>query len=168
MKTKRVTIPACEEHCGQMAVNVELEWKCPACGGPRGEVYQTLSFDGSRRLGCDGWVNPCGHVDKYSAVRKEAVERQAVEEHPLIKQFWDSLIHVLKTYPALNHSKHPEEIAFNMNEVNKVFLVAQVAHVNFYELRKLLPESKSRRFLRKATIKSIQTNRSIHCWIFED
>ena len=35
-------------------------------------VYRTLSFDGSRRLGCDGWHNPCGHVDSYADVRKEA------------------------------------------------------------------------------------------------
>lgn len=70
---KTVTIPAREAHEGQLVVTVTLEWVCPVCGGPRGDVYRTQSFDGSLRLSCDGWVNPCQHVDKYSAVRVEAV-----------------------------------------------------------------------------------------------
>jgi hypothetical protein len=51
---------------------VELDWICPVCGGKRGEVYRTLSYDGSLRVNCDGWQNPCGHVDKYPDVLKEA------------------------------------------------------------------------------------------------
>lgn len=68
---KTVYIPAREEHDGFHGVHVTIDWICPECGGPRGDVYKT-SFDGSRRLHVDGWKNPCGHVDKYSAVRKEA------------------------------------------------------------------------------------------------
>jgi hypothetical protein len=51
---------------------VELDWICPVCGDKRGEVYRTLSYDGSLRVNCDGWQNPCGHVDKYPDVLKEA------------------------------------------------------------------------------------------------
>ncbi len=72
MATKTVTIPASAEHAGLYSVTVELEWTCPQCGGPRGEVYSGFSFDGSRRLSVDCWQNPCGHVDTYAAVRKEA------------------------------------------------------------------------------------------------
>jgi len=71
---KRVTIPACVQHEGVYSIDVNIEWICPVCGGPRGTVYNTVSYDGSRRLHCHGWVNPCGHVDKYSAVRREALE----------------------------------------------------------------------------------------------
>jgi hypothetical protein len=70
--TRTVTIPRCDEHDGFHSVTVTLLWRCPRCGGPRGEVFRTISYDGSRRLGCDGWKNPCGHVDYYSAVRREA------------------------------------------------------------------------------------------------
>ncbi len=72
METKTVTIPACSEHGGLYATRVVLKWECPVCGGPRGEVNPTFSYDGSRKLSCDGWHNPCGHVDKYSTVRVEA------------------------------------------------------------------------------------------------
>jgi hypothetical protein len=71
-KTKTVNIPACEEHDGQFCLTVTVPWVCPVCGGPRGEPHPAISYDGSRRLYCDGWENPCGHIDKYSAVRSEA------------------------------------------------------------------------------------------------
>lgn len=70
--TRTVTIPSCGMHEGMYRRRVTLLWECPQCGGPRGEPFRTISYDGSRRLGCDGWVNPCGHTDYYSAVRHEA------------------------------------------------------------------------------------------------
>lgn len=70
--TKTVKIPASAEHAGLHSVEVTLIWECPTCGGPRGEVFDTLSFDGSRRLSVHGWRNPCGHTDSYAAARREA------------------------------------------------------------------------------------------------
>lgn len=70
---KEVYIPACAEHEGLYGINVNLRWVCPICGKPRGKIQSVLSYDGSRYLECDGWQNPCGHVDKYSALRIEAL-----------------------------------------------------------------------------------------------
>jgi|GEM_PF-1751122 len=72
MDIRTVRIPACVQHCGLYAMTVNLLWLCPECGAPRGETYPGVSYDGSLRLGCDVWKNPCGHIDKYSAVRTEA------------------------------------------------------------------------------------------------
>lgn len=72
LTVRTVTIPATREHNGWAATTVTLIWECPVCGGPRGDVFKTVSYDGSRRLYCDGWRNPCGHVDSYAAVRREA------------------------------------------------------------------------------------------------
>ena len=69
---KTVRIPAHVEHEGFYLVSITLDWICPVCGGPRGEVYDTRSYDGGRIAYCDGWINPCGHVDKYADVRDEA------------------------------------------------------------------------------------------------
>jgi hypothetical protein len=70
---RTVTIPAHAEHQGIYIVRIRLSWICPVCGGPRGEIQNNVaSYDGSRRLICDGWLNPCGHIDKYSFVREEA------------------------------------------------------------------------------------------------
>ncbi|SCK55308.1 hypothetical protein VAR608DRAFT_5693 [Variovorax sp. HW608] len=67
--TRTVTIPACEMHEGFSALTLTLNWRCLHCGGRRGEPFDTVSFDGSLRLACHGWANPCGHVEKYSEVR---------------------------------------------------------------------------------------------------
>ena len=71
---RSATIPAIEMHEGYPGnrITVRLVWVCPICGGERGEPYDTLSYDGSRRLFVQGWRNSCGHIDKYGAVRKEA------------------------------------------------------------------------------------------------
>jgi hypothetical protein len=68
-----VIIPGCVHHEGHYYMKARVKWICPKCGGPRGQIKKAFSFDGSRRLICDGWINPCGHVDKYDSVRKEAI-----------------------------------------------------------------------------------------------
>lgn len=69
---RTVVIPAREDHEGYHVVAVCLVWECPVCLGPRGAPSKVQSWDGSRVAWVDGWRNPCGHVDKYSAVRREA------------------------------------------------------------------------------------------------
>lgn len=73
--TRSVHIPGSDDHDGWYAITVTLPWICPQCGGPRGTIHPAISYDGSRRLACDGWQNPCGHIDFYSAVRAEAQTR---------------------------------------------------------------------------------------------
>jgi len=73
IETRLVEIPGRDEHEGLHSIQVEVRWACPTCGGPRGEPFKTVSYDGSRRLGVDGWQNACGHVDKYGDVRREAM-----------------------------------------------------------------------------------------------
>lgn len=72
----KVTIPACDNHDGIYKVTVDVEWICPVCGNPRGEIKKVRSYDGSRWMIVDGWDNPCGHVDSYKAIRFEAINRK--------------------------------------------------------------------------------------------
>ncbi len=69
---RTVRIPGSDDHDGHHLITVTLSWVCPVCGAARGRVFPTVSYDGSRRLTCDGWTNPCGHVDFYADVRAEA------------------------------------------------------------------------------------------------
>lgn len=73
---REITIPECEEHEGVYATRIFVEWVCLHCGGPRGEPFETISYDGSRRLGVSGWRNPCGHIEKYSEVRAASAARR--------------------------------------------------------------------------------------------
>lgn len=68
-----VTIPKFSEHAGYAGnlISLEISDFCPICGKPRGKIYGTHSYDGSLRLNVDGWINDCGHVDKYSDIVKD-------------------------------------------------------------------------------------------------
>lgn len=69
-----VYIPSCENHEGIYGVYVRLRWVCPKCGRRRGVVKSGVSYDGSLTLAVSAWENPCGHIDKYDAVLREALE----------------------------------------------------------------------------------------------
>lgn len=53
-------------------VNVTIPDICPACGGPRGNPVQKSFYEDGEIYTVDTWSNPCGHVDKYKDVIREA------------------------------------------------------------------------------------------------
>lgn len=80
MKTREymfVEIPIIANHMGLdiYVRRIRISATCPKCGGPRGKVfpYKVKSYDGSRFVYCNGWKNPCGHVDMYSDVANEYI-----------------------------------------------------------------------------------------------
>ena len=82
--TRTVTIPCKDEHWGLRInlIEVTLKWVCPTCGCPRGEKihHDMRTYDGRHWMYCDGWSNPCGHVDYYGDVRKEVgADRRAAQ-----------------------------------------------------------------------------------------
>lgn len=68
--TRTVRIPLLPQHEGIYGVELTLPWTCLQCGGPRGEPYDSLSYDGSLRMNVHSWSNPCGHVETYEEVRQ--------------------------------------------------------------------------------------------------
>lgn len=70
-EVRTVRIPGSTDHAGQHLISITLRWVCPTCGRPRGQLRPATSYDGSRRLACDGWTNSCGHIDYYADVRRE-------------------------------------------------------------------------------------------------
>ena len=51
---------------------VEIDDRCPVCGSPRGIPKKKSFFECGCRYWTDCWSNPCGHIDKYENVLKEA------------------------------------------------------------------------------------------------
>lgn len=51
---------------------VTISAHCPIDGQRRGEPYGYRFAEDGDYLTCDRWTNPCGHVDTYDAVLKEA------------------------------------------------------------------------------------------------
>jgi hypothetical protein len=68
-RIEHIIIPANFEHSGVHRLEADVPWYCIYCGATRGEPHQGLSFDGSRRPAVTMWLNPCGHVESYEAIR---------------------------------------------------------------------------------------------------
>lgn len=51
---------------------VEILAECPRCGKPRGKPSTVRQHDDGVTYYVDVWTNPCGHVDRYEDVAKEA------------------------------------------------------------------------------------------------
>lgn len=59
---------------------VTISDRCPECGGPRGEPQGVNRCDDGAYFWVQEWANPCGHVDRYEDVVKEADEIAALEQ----------------------------------------------------------------------------------------
>jgi hypothetical protein len=55
---------------------VTIDAICPVCKGPRGEVRGHNSYEDGVPFHVNVWTNPCGHVDYYGDVIREAAERE--------------------------------------------------------------------------------------------
>jgi hypothetical protein len=53
---------------------VTISDHCPTCGGPRGEATKRPFYEDGVTFALDCWKNPCGHIDTYSNVLKEAAD----------------------------------------------------------------------------------------------
>lgn len=62
---------------------VAISVSCPTCGERRGKPRNHNFADDGEYLSCDMWDNPCGHVDMYDAVLREA-EVLAAAEQPAV------------------------------------------------------------------------------------
>ena len=74
----KVEIPRIPEHAGfgGNLIIGNIQDICPKCGAKRGiKRWRGLSYDGSRRLSVDCWENECEHIDKYTDVVKEILNK---------------------------------------------------------------------------------------------
>lgn len=53
-------------------VEVTVPWVCCTCGEARGEPFGHNFHEDDVWMHCDRWENPCGHIDKYADVLKQA------------------------------------------------------------------------------------------------
>lgn len=128
---RTVRIPACDNHEGLYAMNVRLRWVCPKCGGPRGQIENGLSYDGSLYLAVNKWKNPCGHIDKYDAVRNEAKENQlndlTIEE---LKEAW-------RTQAPVKYRDtiyHISALIYRIDDKNNTFMQLELRDKNRHSI----------------------------------
>jgi len=69
---KHITVALSRENLQLCTMPLQVNWYCPRCGAPRGEVMKTQIPTGSQSIEVNFWVNPCGHHDTYRAMVSEA------------------------------------------------------------------------------------------------
>lgn len=102
------------------------------------------------------------------------------EEHPIIQQFWATFDYMNSKpmwsendAPAIaenvmNHSNNPEtEIAVNLEHFRARCADMKLELIDSKELRRHLPMSRKRQYLRNEPIRSRLEGRTIRCWIFK-
>lgn len=91
-----MTVRVCDRGSGRDYVGVRIRTvtvsdRCPSCGGPRGvDTIRNHNFheDGDW-LSVDRWTNPCGHVDMYDAVLREARDMEIIKAAGANNAEWD-------------------------------------------------------------------------------
>lgn len=59
-------------HYRVITTKATVACECPKCGGPRGEPESRNFYDDGDTYTANVWTNPCGHIDMYDDVLKEA------------------------------------------------------------------------------------------------
>jgi hypothetical protein len=58
---------------------IEINDNCPVCGKPRGKPSGYNFWEDGSWHWCNIWNNPCGHIDYYADVIKEAEALKVTE-----------------------------------------------------------------------------------------
>ena len=65
---------------------ITISKTCPKCGARRGEPKIKGQFDNGDMHYIHTWHNPCGHIDMYSEVLKEASKKKQLSTKETIKE----------------------------------------------------------------------------------
>jgi len=98
-------------------------------------------------------------------------------DHPIVQQFWETFDFIDQKMTegklaveadGLNHHRKESLIAFRMAEIEQQFAAHRMTMPggSILELKKLLPTSKSRKFLGQSVV-NCRDGKARHCWVFQ-
>lgn len=112
--------------------------------------------------------------EAHALIEKMCVERHSVIscDHPIIAQFWENFdwmeAKLAESNKILNWHRKSDRIAIHMTQFEQESAYYRInLPATMIELKKLLPISKSRKFLNQATI-NCSDDKARHCWVFEN
>ncbi|MEE7625406.1 toprim domain-containing protein [Methylobacter sp. Wu8] len=119
-------------------------------------------------------------IQRALIVMAETRQESLNEEHPVVQQFWANFDYMNSKAlwseegaPAIaenvmNHSSKPEtEIAVNLEHFRQRCAELKLELMDSKELRRYLPTSRKRQYLRNEAIRSRLESRVVRCWIFK-
>jgi Toprim-like len=106
-------------------------------------------------------------------ITKMCVERHKVisSDHPIIAQFWENFdwleMKMAESSHLLNWHRDKSKIAIHMTQFEQKSADFRInLPAGMVELKKLLPTSKSRKFVAQTTVNCVD-EKARHCWVFE-
>jgi len=112
----------------------------------------------------------------FDALMDMAVARQHAinADHPTVTEFWEKFDHLNDTdgVEKLNHSRKDDLIAVSLPEFQERAARHGLRVPEYNDLKRLLPESRARKFLGYKTVNSNLVDsvdgvgRSVKCWVF--
>jgi hypothetical protein len=96
-------------------------------------------------------------------------------DHPIVEQFWDAFDWMaaksedagFHDKPRLDHCRDEHLIGVNLNHFIAACSGAKVPVPDIVDLKRHLKSSKRRKFVEVKDVKSIQENKTVHCWVFQ-
>ena len=119
-------------------------------------------------------------IHRALIVMAETRQESLNEEHPIVQQFWSTFDYInSKAYwiesseaqlaeDVINHSSTPEmEIAVNLEHFRQRCAELKLETIDSKDLRRHLPTSRKRQYLRNEAIRSRLESRTVRCYIFK-
>lgn len=112
--------------------------------------------------------------DMLETLHSAAADRQDAisSDHPIVEDFWEVVDYLDPDLDKLDHSRNPDVIALNLNQVIAAATRAGQSMPPTFDLKRHLKTSRSPRFVDIRTVNSGLVNsefygRSVKCWIFQ-
>jgi len=118
-------------------------------------------------------------IHRALVVMAETRQESLNEEHPVVQQFWATFDYMnskaqwsengdVYAENVMNHSSNPDtEIAVNLEHFRARCGEMKQELIDSKDLRRHLPTSRKRQYLRNEAIRSRLEGRTIRCWIFK-
>ncbi len=130
-------------------------------------LVKAMSIDGR------GVISPAEAELAQDLITKMCIERHTVisSDHPIIAQFWENFdwleMKMAEASQVLNWHRDENKIAIHMTQFEQKSADFRInLPAGMVELKKLLPTSKSRKFVGQTTVNS-SDGKARHCWVFE-
>lgn len=132
------------------------------------KLVEWLKAESVRELRADLYAQL---IDVYADMKKDpppldAIGQEAPDAATEVVEFWTVFKALERLGHPVNHSRNPELVALRLDQVAALAQQERMDVATVKRLKKLLPQSRSPRFLQAKTINSAHAGVSVHCWVF--
>ena len=112
------------------------------------------------------------HTHETIAQLTAARARTIGADHPVVQEFWEIVDWLIANEVAdhdrpIDHHSKDDRIAVSLRNFEERCRARGINHTPLETIKKHLRQSKSRRFVNVTTVRCRNSNKAVHCWVFE-